>query len=449
MYHHNTADPRARQGHYRPSGRRAAEIAADVEAAVAAGRAGPGTVLPPVRALAAELGLATGTVAAAYRLLSDRGIVEGRTRSGTVVRARPGAASRRLDAVAPGMCDLATGNPDPALLADLDRVLGVVASRPRPVGLYGGPAVNPDLAERARRLFADDGISLPSVTVMGGALDAIERALEVHVRPGMRVAVEDPGYAGALDLIAAMGLVPEPVALDDEGMDPDSLAAALRRGAQAVILTPRAQNPTGAALTEDRARALRPLLHGVMVIEDDHAGAVAGAPAVTVTGGHAGPAVVVRSCSKVLGPDLRVALVVGDAATVEAMEARRSVGAGWVSHVLQELVVEALNDVTTSWAGAAARYRERRDALVGALAAAGVAARGRSGLNVWVPVPEEGQVVAGMAARGWAVAPGARYRIASPPAVRVTVSTLGPQTAERVANDLAATLAGADGTRAS
>ena len=110
---------------------------------------------------------------------------------------------------------------------------------------------------------------------MGGALDAIERVLQAHLRPGDRVAVEDPGYPGVLDLVAALGLVPEPVPLDDAGVRPEGLQRALRAGARACVLTPRAQNPTGAAFDEKRVRALRQVLDAhpdVLVIEDDHAG---------------------------------------------------------------------------------------------------------------------------------------------------------------------------------
>lgn len=449
MYRH-TSPPGVGAGtEYRPRGRRAADIAADVEAAAAAGRAPAGTVLPPVRALAAELGVAAGTVAAAYRLLAERGVVEGHRRAGTRIRHRPAAVARRAPTPPPGTRDLWSGNPDPSLLPALGPALRAVRPERR---LYGRSAVLPELADFARRAFAADGVSLPAVTVTSGALDAIERALQAHLHPGMRVAVEDPGYAGVLDLVAALGLVAEPVAVDGEGMRSEALAAALDRGARAVILTPRAQNPTGAALDPGRAAELAGTIAGrdVLVIEDDHAGLVAGAPARTVAA-PAGDrrAIVVRSASKALGPDLRVALVAGDPDTIAAVEARQSVGQGWVSHLLQELVLALLHQpgATARFRQAAARYRDRREALLDALAARGIEATGRSGLNVWVPVQEEAGVVAGMAARGWAVAAGARYRIASPPGVRITTATLDPADAGRVAEAIAASLGGPGRTR--
>ncbi len=72
----------------------------------------------------------------------------------------------------------------------------------------------------------------------------------------------------------------------------------------------------------------------------------------------------------------------------------------------------------------AAAYAARRDALITALAENGVTAHGTSGLNVWIPVPDETGAVSRLLHAGWAVAPGARFRMSAPPGIRVTVSTL-------------------------
>ncbi|HEX8618695.1 MAG TPA: GntR family transcriptional regulator, partial [Thermoanaerobaculia bacterium] len=82
-------------------------------------------------------------------------------------------------------------------------------------------------------------------------------------------------------------------------------------------------------------------------------------------------------------------------------------------------------------------YAERREALLRALAEHGIAARGASGLNVWIAVAEESATVQALLQLGWAVKAGERYRIASPPAIRVTVATLDPKDARRFAEDLA------------
>src|SRR5262249_15561679 len=146
------------------------------------------------------------------------------------------------------------------------------------------------------------------------------------------------------DLLGALGLVPEPVRVDDCGAIPEELQRALEGGACACILTPRAQNPTGAAYDARRARQLRAVLDRhpeALVVEDDHAGPVAGASALTVVHAKRPRWAVVRSASKSLGPDLRLAILSGDPLTVARVEGRRALGAGWVSDILQGMV-EAL-----------------------------------------------------------------------------------------------------------
>jgi DNA-binding transcriptional MocR family regulator len=268
--------------------------------------------------------------------------------------------------------------------------------------------------------------------------------LEAHLRAGDRVAVEDPGYPAVFDLVAALGLIAEPMPIDDAGPLPDAVAQALRGGVDAIVVTPRGQNPTGAAIDAPRARELRRVLArhpGTLVIEDDHAGPVSGVPVVSLCHDRERFAVV-RSVSKSLGPDLRLALLSGDATTIARVEGRQSVGTGWVSHLLQDLVLALWSDPATEQRlrRAAETYATRRETLLRALASHGVTAHGRSGLNVWVPVPEEAAAVAALAEVGFAVRAGERYRLRSGPAIRVTVSGLAPRDAERLAAALAGSL---------
>ena len=387
-----------------------------------------------MRSHAEALGASPTTVAAAYRLLRQRGIVVGDGRRGTRVSPTRAIADRSPMTIPRGVRDLATGNPDPALLPSIQ--LPILESR-----LYGESAHVARLIELASAQFAADGIPTDAVTVVGGALDGVERVLQAHLAPGDRVVVEDPGYTGVLDLLPAMGLVPVPVVVDHEGITAPELKRAIELGAKAVVLTPRAQNPTGAALTEGRARTLRRLLGDVLVIEDDHAGAISGAPALTVATKSAHWAVV-RSVSKSLGPDLRVAVLAGDPTTVARVEARQRVGAGWVSHLLQHAVVKLWTDrsVQAQLRRATATYATRRTALVQALRSRTIPALGESGLNVWVPVSGEQEMVAGLLERGWAVTAGERFRVRSGPGIRVTTATLEPEEAETLAADVAAVL---------
>jgi DNA-binding transcriptional MocR family regulator len=411
------------------SGDSAVNIARSVEAAVAAGRVGAGQLLPPVRSLAGELGVSPATVAAAYRVLRHRGVVSAEGRRGTRVRPAAPVASPAPPSLPRGVRDLASGNPDLELLPD--------GFEQR---LYRDDLNDPELVALAQTQFAFDGVPTKQIAVVSGALDGLERVLRELTRAGDRVAVEDPGFTGVIDLLASLSLVAVPVGVDDEGPLPASLRAALR-SSRALIITPRAQNPTGAAITPRRARELRRVLHefpDVLLLEDDHAGPVAGARYVTLVAGRERWAVV-RSVSKSLGPDLRVALLAGDAETIARIEGRQALGIRWVSHVLQRLVVKLWSDrrVTRQLARAEKMYALRRNALLSELKARGIEAHGASGLNVWIPLRDESAVVQSLMARGWAVNAGERYRIAIGPAIRVTVATLTPDDAKRFAADLA------------
>jgi DNA-binding transcriptional MocR family regulator len=148
--------------------------------------------------------------------------------------------------------------------------------------------------------------------------------------------------------------------------------------------------------------------------------------------------------SKVLGPDLRLATMAADPLTISRVAGRQLLGPGWVSHLLQQAVVTLSSDAATRrlLGRAERRYAERRAALVAALAERGIAAQGRSGLGVWIPVQEETVIVQALAEQGWAVSPGERYRYRSAPGIRVTTTALEPADARRLAADLAAAARG-------
>ena len=379
------------------------------------------------------------TVANAYRELRRRGLVSGAGRRGTQVSRRPPLGVPAEPVLPAGVRDLSMGNPDPELLPALDGALAAVDPAPR---LYRPAAVLPELARLARAQFAADGIDAPHIAAAGGALDAVERVLGAHLRPGDAVAVEDPGYVRIFDLLRAAGYDLVPVEVDDSGMLPDALANALHRGVAAVVATPRAQNPRGAALDAGRTAELRDVLARrpeVLVVEDDHAGVVAGAPAFTLCDPARGPWAIARSVSKTLGPDLRLAVIAGDRETLARVEGRQMLGTGWVSSVLQQMVAWLWRDKPTRKLveTAGKRYTERRSALIAALAEHGVEAYGRSGLLVWVPVAEETTVATGLLERGWAVMGGSGWRLAGPPAMRITIATLLPDEAKVLAADMA------------
>ncbi|MCU1368175.1 MAG: ydcR 1, partial [Ilumatobacteraceae bacterium] len=404
----------------------------------ASGGLAPGVRLPSVRALAASAGLSPSTVASALAELRRRGVVVSRERSGTVV-ADPVGPGPVAPYVSEGAVDLLNGGPDLALLPELTDALRMVAAAALAApdrDPYRADAIHAGLESWWRERVPTPG----TLAVTSGAFDAVERTLAATLRHGDRVGVEDPGYPPILHVLRALGLVAVPMPVDDEGPTPSALRTVLGAGARAVIVTPKAQNPTGARLTEGRVAALTAILRkhpGTVLIEDDHLGLL-GPTAPTLTGSTE-RWVLTRSVSKALGPDLRVALVVGDDATVRAMASRLRAGPGWVSHLLQGAVAALLSAPGTPALLAAAEraYDDRRRGLLDALADRGLDARGASGLCIWLPVRDETSFCLAMADRGYAVAPGAPFRLASGPGVRVTTSRLQADEVPAVADAIA------------
>jgi DNA-binding transcriptional MocR family regulator len=403
-----------------------------------------------VRRLAAEVELSPATVASALAELRRRGVVISEPRRGSRIAEPAQAALRQVPLpVPPGARNLSKGNPDPALLPDLDAAIARLRS---PGRLYGEPAALPELLEVAAAQLDADGVPHEALCVVSGAMDGIERVLDAHLRPGDTVAVENPGYAALFDLLRVRGLALRPVAVDDRGMTPAALERALAGGCSAVVITPRGQNPRGAALDETRAGELRDVLAqfpDALVIEDDHLGAVADVPLHTTLRGRVRWAAT-RSVAKALGPDLRLAVLCGDDATMARVQGRQQRGPGWVSHLLQQLVVDLWRDqaVQKQLVRARSAYSERRERLLGSLAARGIQAHGRSGMNVWLPVSDEAGTIGALLHRGWVLAPGAPYRLGgSAPAVRVTTAALQAEDSDALADDLAAVLQSAGAQR--
>jgi len=429
------------------TGHTTVKIADSIESEIARGRLRPGNRLPAVRALAQELGVNRNTVSAAYQRLAAAGIVLADGRRGTRITAAPPLAPATGRArPGPGVRCLEVGGPDPDLLPALGPVLRQLEP---PVRNYGEETNLPELLEVGRGYFANDGFRKGRLAVASGALDSLERVLRVHLRPGDAVGIEDPGFLAGVALVRSLGFNTVPIGVDEEGALPDALHRALRQRVRAIILTPRAQNPTGASLSRRRAKTLRQVIARdprLLVLEDDHCGPIAGAPAISVAYGHQGPWAIIRSVGKFLGPDLRLGFILGDEATVARLEGHMALGMRWVSHLLQHLVVRLWADrsVHRLVEKASRSYERRRTALLRALRDRGVHAFGRSGLNVWVPVVREVDTVQGLLQAGWAVAAGEGFRLESQPGIRITTSTLHPEESERLAEDLARILSPAE-----
>jgi len=430
-------------------GRSPRAIAATVARLVHTGGLLPGDRLPTVRQLAGALGVSPATVGSAWRTLATAGLVISRGRAGTSVL--PGPASRvppryRDLADAPAArLDLAGGAPDPALLPDLAPALARVARR-LPATRTTGYLDDPVVPELERLLRTGWPFRAQRLTVVDGAVDALSRVLEQVVGFGDRVAVEDPGFPPLLDLLDHLGLDRVAVPLDVHGPRPDALADALRSGVRVVLLQPRAHNPTGVSTTPTRVRELAAVLRtapSVWVVEDDHSGEVASSRDVSLGPLLPDRVVHVRSYSKSHGPDLRIAAVGGPAVVLDRLVARRMLGPGWTSRLLQHVLVDLLTDAQAVEAVAHARrvYHGRRRALSAALGRRGLDVPPGDGINMWVPVHDEATALVRLEAAGVRVARGRPFFSDLAHAdgfVRVTVGVLRSEDVESVATALVA-----------
>ncbi|MDA2809787.1 PLP-dependent aminotransferase family protein [Nocardiopsis sp. RSe5-2] len=376
-------------------------IAESVRTAIGDGRLPLGSRLPPGRRLAAELGVARGTVTEAYRRLAEDGHVAGRGRAGTVVVAAPAAAPAPPAAgTARAPADPFTGAPGPevfdalrAAQAPIDLTPGVpdLAAFPRAAWLraeravlaqaspgllgYGDPRGAAPLRTAAaawlarnRGIRADPG-RLVVVAGTAQALGLVARILAAE-RVGA-VAVEDPGSLGVRQHLAHWGMDTPPVPVDPDGVRVSDLHDS---GAGAALLTPAHQYPTGAVLAPHRRRALIEWARGTggLVIEDDYDAEhrYDRPPVPALRAMLPDHVFYTGSVSKLLAPALRLGWALAPERHHGALvEAKRFADLG--SAVLPQLVLARLmesGELERHLRLLRRRHRRRRDALIAALA---------------------------------------------------------------------------------
>lgn len=419
-----------------PSARGLARAVASV---IREGTLEPGERLPPIRTVASELALSPTTVSSAWSQLARAGAVRTDGRRGTTVadQSRPSASryQQALERPAAFARDLSTGVPDAELLPSLARALASLTTAGTP-GSYLDEPVLPELAEV---LLAQWPYAVERLAVVDGAMDGMELVARSALRFGDRVVVEHPCFPPMVDLLESVGVQVVPVRVDEEGLSPEGLREVLATPVAAVFLQPRAQNPTGVTMTERRARELSDLLEGspTLVVEDDSGGAALGGDTVSLGRWRPEHTAYIRSFSKSHGPDLRLAALSAPADLLRALEARRQVGQGWSSRLLQRILLSLLTDrvAVAEVERAAEEYARRRSLVVDALVRHDVVVGGTEGINIWVPVHDETAAVVRLASAGIGVTPGSPFTLLPGDGdhVRVTVGLVRDHHAELAA----------------
>ncbi len=414
----------------------AREIANSIEELIKSHRVAFNSKLPAIRDLARTLGVSPTTAASAYRELERRGVAKGQGRAGTLVARRSvGLGGARVFHMGPAESesaanDYSTGYPDPRVLLDYSRFAEVAASGAS-ARTFLNRAVCEELAEPLKVLL---GVGDDELTVVNGSLDALDRVLAQVCVPGDRVVVEEPNFPPIFDLLEVHRLIATPVRSDADGIVPQSLVQALQMRPRAMIMQPRAQNPTGVSMSGTRFDELAALLFDsdiTTLIEDDHSGDVSMSPRRSLRGSIRADVVTIFGFSKSHGPDLRISAIAAPPQLISRIVARRRLGPSWTSEILQRILALTLKDPRAQDEVERARqiYSKRLMGLVDCLSETPSPVWSRDGLNAWVPVSSEIGAITDLARIGMVVAPGSAFHLVPPqqPHIRITTASLASE----------------------
>jgi len=437
------------------------QLVAAIEARIAAGRLRSGDRLPTTRELAASLGLNRGTIQTAYRRLSDRGLVEGRVGSGTVVRAGTPSApelsiasllSRRVRGIGedaalplaqPPIADFSRLTPDERFfpLEEFTRTLTAVWSGRRDLWQYAPPLGLPELREEIARRLANHGVERTAgeILVTSGAQQGLDLLLRTFTDPGDAVAVESPTYSGALALARFAGVEIVPLPMGGDGPDPTPL---LGRRVKLVYLMPERQNPTGITTPDERREEIleAAAAAGALVVEDGYEEPEKGGRPLAAR--RPNRTVWLGTLSKDLVPGFRIGWLAGPAELIERVARVKRTADFQTPVPLQAAVAHFLRE------GSDRKARRSRAFEVEArrLTAVRALKTHLPGVTWWggemgsplfwlrLPAGVSGRRVAeAAAARGVGVAPGADFDPAGgdPPNLRVSVSRVEKRDVER------------------
>jgi GntR family transcriptional regulator / MocR family aminotransferase len=262
------------------SGRRglSAQLQQQLRSAIQEGRLTSGTVLPPTRTLARDLGVARSVVVAAYEHLATDGYLSGRQGSGTRVMPVAHTASGSSSTVAESVADvrLIGGLPDPALFPRaewLRHYRAALNTVPNQDLGYPGPLGTPQLREALANYVARvRGVATTPdrVLVTSGLTQAVVLlARALRARGVDAIAVEDPCFGFHRDAVTNADLRVVPIAVDDDDLQ---VAKLLAHNVGAVLVAPAHSYPTGTVLSAARRAALVKWAHDNdgLIIEDDY-----------------------------------------------------------------------------------------------------------------------------------------------------------------------------------
>ncbi len=347
------------------TGNKTAQIVEHIREFIAAGTLKAGNQLAPTREMAAELGVARGTVVTAIEILVAEGLLVSRTGSGTFVSEDCHLGSYTTSEPMFYPAPAYVMEPDVDVAVDIPynfqacrpsleafprmawRKAAAQAASIIPASDYGDPRGDLGLREqiaaylqRARGLTAQ----ADEIIVTNGAIQAMQILAQIYIRSGDQVVFEEPGYPLARQVFATTGAEISAVGVDDKGLKVDALPADGGR-IKLVYVTPSHQFPTGTRLSLSRRAKLLEWAgrHNALILEDDYDGEyrydIPPLPplAAMCAKNHV---VYFGTFSKTLFPSLRLGYAVAPKAVITAMAACRTL-ADYETNQLTQLTLKS------------------------------------------------------------------------------------------------------------
>jgi DNA-binding transcriptional MocR family regulator len=412
------------------------ELALDIKE----GRLRPGARLLPQREFADRRGIAASTASRVYAELVRRGLATGEVGRGTYVRAGAPLAVWPLADPRDTPVDLELIFPHvPEQAALLARSLAALSRRPdtlnaalRPVRAAGTPAAR----DAAAALLARSGWSPEPAHVWfaGSGKQAIAAVLAALCAPGERVGVEALTYPVVKSVAWRLGLQLVPIAMDREGLRPDSLAAAHKASPlRGVYLQPSLHNPLGVTMSEGRRAEIAARLRrlDLFAIEDAIYAFLEKPGGPPPLAAHAPErCVLVDSLSKRLAPGLTLGMIVAPADFGERVAASLRSGAWIAPGFALEAGTRWMADGTVATIVRAKRRDAAARQTIARTRLAGLTVSGDPrAYHCWLQLPDPWRAepfVAAAARRGIAITPAAAFAIGSghaPNAVRLALAS--------------------------
>ena len=343
-----------------------------------------GDQMPTHRDLALQLGVTIGTVTRAYSEAARRGLLVGKTGSGTFVQANisddafPNSTSDESEE----LIDLSLNVPptfagDPLGQALTEALSGLSKRSGLSALLSYQPAAGVERHRAAGAAWvARSGLEErpQQILVCSGALHAMTVVFLTLTKPGDLVFTESLTYPGMKNLAHLLRLRLQGLPMDNAGIRPDAFDEACRRSpAKALYTIPTIQNPLGIVMPEARRREIAAIAeaHGLAIVEDDVNSFMLPSPPLPISAFAPGHGYYIQSLSKSIAGGMRIGYLFAPERMVDSLATSLRASVWMAAPLMAEIASEWIKNGKANWlaeqkrAEASARQEIARQVLDG------------------------------------------------------------------------------------